>query len=176
MHFKLPNKYYFIKTLDTNLIKKQDKNTGIIYRDYTVKSYNKKLILKFNELCKKKNIKFFIANNIKLAKQLNLSGAYIPSFNKSMSHLCYNFQVNFTILGSAHNIKEMRIKEKQKVNTIFISSIFKKNRNFLGLNKFKLLSNLTRNRVVALGGVSIKNIKKLKLTKSIMFAGISFFE
>ena len=52
----------------------------------------------------------------------------------------------------------------------------KKNKNFLGINKLKLLLNLTSKRVVVLGGVSKKNIKKLKLFNNIEFAGISYFE
>ena len=82
----------------------------------------------------------------------------------------------FNVIGSAHNIKEIKIKEIQKVDKIFISSIFKKNKNYLGINKFKLMSNLTQKKVVALGGVSKENIKKLKLLKSEEFAGISFFK
>ena len=47
--------------------------------------------------------------------------------------------------------------------------------NFLGLNKFNLLSNYSRKDVIALGGVSKQNIKVINLTKSIGFAGISYF-
>ena len=79
-------------------------------------------------------------------------------------------------MGSAHNLKEIRVKEKQKVRIIFISSIFKENQNFLGLNKFKLISNLSRMKIIALGGISKNNKKLVKLTKSIGYAGISYFE
>ena len=82
----------------------------------------------------------------------------------------------FDIIGSAHNLKEIRIKEKQKVKKIVISSLFKKNKNFLGINKYKSLTNLTQKNVVALGGISKSNIKKLRLLKNSNFAGISFFE
>jgi len=80
------------------------------------------------------------------------------------------------MLGSAHNNKEIKLKEKQLVKILFLSSIFKKNKNYLGTNKFKLLSKLTNKRVVALGGVSNKNLKQLKLLKCFGFAGISYFE
>ena len=74
------------------------------------------------------------------------------------------------------NIKEIKIKETQLVNIIFLSSLFKKNKNYLGINKFKLVANLTKKKVVALGGVSKKNRNKLKLLKNSEFAGISYFE
>jgi len=175
MHSQLPYKYYFINTFDTNLINKQDKETAIIYRNYKNLKNEKELILKIKNICKKKGIKFFIANNIKLAVNLNLDGAYIPSFNKNFSHLNYNFRKNFLLIGSAHNLKEIRIKELQKVRAIFISSLFKRNKNYLGVNRFKSISKLTKKIIVALGGVSKENLKKIKLTKCRFFAGISFF-
>ena len=108
--------------------------------------------------------------------KLKLDGAYIPSFNKDTRHLSYSLTKNFIILGSAHNNKEIKLKQKQLVKIIFLSSIFKKNKNYLGINKFKLLSKLTYLKVIALGGVSNMNLKKLKLTDCFGFAGISFFE
>ena len=176
MHYQLPSKYYFINTLDTNLINKQDKETAIIYRNYKNLKNEKELILKIKNICKKKGIKFFIANNIKLAFNLNLDGAYIPSFNKNFSHLNYNFRKNFLLIGSAHNLKEIRIKELQKVQAIFISSLFKRNKNYLGVNRFKSISKITKKIIIALGGISKENLKKIKLTKCRFFAGISFFE
>ena len=134
------------------------------------------LILKIKKYCKIKNVKFYLSNNIKLAIKLDLDGVYIPSFNKSTKHLAFSLKKKFNIIGSAHNIKEIKIKEIQNVSSIFISSLFKKNKNYLGINKFKLVSNLTKKKVIALGGVSKKNINKLKLLKSLEFAGISFFE
>ena len=71
---------------------------------------------------------------------------------------------NLLLLGSAHNVYEMRTKELQNVNAIFLSSIFKKNKNYLGINKFKSLSLLSNKPVIALGGISDNNFKKLALT------------
>ena len=170
------NKYYFINKFDTNNINNQDKQTAIIYRNYSLNIKNEDLILKIKNHCKKKRIKFYLSNNIKLALKFNLDGAYIPSFNKNTNHLAYSYKKNFDLVGSAHNQKEIRIKERQGVNKIFISSLFKKNKNFLEINKFKLLSKMTRLDVVALGGISKKNLKKLSLLYDPDFAGISYFE
>ena len=169
-------KYYFINKFETNNINKQDKQTIIIYRNYNLKKIDEKLIVKIKNYCSKKTYKFYLANNIKLAIKLNLNGAYLPAFNNNFKHLSYTFRKNFKIIGSAHNIKEIRIKEKQRVNKIILSSLFKKNKNFLGINKFKLLAKYTDKEVVALGGISKNNIKKLGLLKNLNFAGISFFE
>ena len=175
MHNKTLNRYYFIKKFDQSHIDKQDKKTIIIFRNYN-QQIDKKLILSIKKYCKKKGNKFLISNNIKLAIQLNLDGIYIPSFNKDKKHLSYSFKKSFIILGSAHNIYEIRTKELQGVNAIFLSSIFKKNKNFLGIQKFKLLASLTKKKIIALGGISKKNLRKLNLINCDGFAGISFFE
>ena len=175
MHNKILNKYYFINKFDQSHIDKQDKETTIIFRNYDQK-IDKKLILRLKNYCKKKGNKFLLSNNIKLAINLNLDGVYIPSFNKDKKHLSYSLRKNFIILGSAHNIYEMRIKELQNVDKIFLSSIFKKNKNYLGVYKFKLFSLFSNKKIIALGGVSLKNLKQLNLTNCLEFAGISFFE
>ena len=176
MHINIIRKYYFIDKFETVNIDKQDKQTTIIYRNYSTKEPNVKLILKIKNYCKKKGIKLYLSNNIKLANKLDLNGAYIPSFNKNTKHLAFSLKKKFELIGSAHNLKEIRIKEIQNVNKIFISSIFKKNKNFLGINKFKLISKYTKKEIVALGGISKKNLGKLKLLINNEFAGISYFE
>ena len=176
MHKNFYTKYYFINSLDTIIAKNLDRSTTIIYRNYNQDELDEDLILKFKKFCRKLNIKFILSNNVKLSLKLNLDGAYIPSFNKRFEHLAYSYPKNFLILGSAHNLKEIRIKEIQKVNLIFISSLFKQNKNFLGINKFKILNNYTKKKIIALGGVSKTNIKKLNLLSCFGFAGISYFE
>jgi len=168
-------KYYFINKFDTNNINKQDKRTIFIYRNYNSK-VNESIILKIKKECKKNSNKFYLSNNVKLAIKLNLDGAYIPAFNKSLNHLSYSMRKNFSIIGSAHNFKEIKIKEKQKVEKIVLSSLFKRNKNYLGIYKFKLLSKFTKKKVVVLGGISKKNIKQVKLLGISQIAGISFFE
>ena len=156
MHTKLLTKYYFINTLDTNNLQKQDSDTIIIYRNYSSSNININKLLKLKNFLRRNGNKFFLANNFKLALKLGLDGVYIPSFNREFNHLAYSNIINFTIIGSAHNLKEIRIKELQQVRNIFLSSVFKKNKNYLGLNKFKILDKYTKKNVVALGGISKK--------------------
>ena len=154
---------------------KLDNYTAVIYRNYKDR-FNLKEIIKIKEYCKKKRIRFYISNSYKIALKLGLDGAYIPSFNKNFGHLNFCTKPSFSILGSAHNLKEIRIKEKQGVKFIFISSVFKKNKNYLGTYRFRILKNLTRIKVVALGGFSKTNKKKINLLKCSGFSGISYFE
>ena len=175
MHKNLPKQYYFIKKFDKKNLENQSSETAIIYRNYS-KKINKYEILKLREFCIKKKLRLFLSNNFKLALKLNLNGVYLPSFNKSFNHLNFKFKKKFIILGSAHNLKEIRIKELQKVDGIFISSVFKRNSNYLGLLKFLNLSYLSKKKIIALGGINKKNIKLLSIIKIWGFAGISYFE
>ena len=175
MHNFNLKKYYFINQFKKNNIDNLDNNTALIFRNYKKKNHLKEII-KIKNYCKNKGIKFFLSNNIKLSIKLNLNGAYIPSYNKSFKHLSYLFKKEFELIGSAHNLKEIRIKELQQVKSIFLSSVFKKNKNYLGINKFKIKTKLTKRKIIALGGVSKENLKKLKLLKCDGFSGISYFE
>jgi len=175
MHNYLPKKYYFISKFDKNHIDKLDELTTLIYRNYAT-DINKNLLITIKNYCKIKKIKFLLSNNIQLAINLNLDGAYIPSFNSNKKHLAYSYKKKFILLGSAHNIKEIRTKELQQVDAIFLSSLFKHNKNYLGINRFKLLTLITKKKTIALGGISNKNLKLMNLINCHGFAGISIFE
>lgn len=153
------------------------KNYNVIFRNYKNKM-NLKSILEFKKKCKIKKLKFYLADNIKLAIQAKLDGVYIPSYNKSLNLNNFkNLAKNFVILGSAHNIKELKIKEKQGVNFIFLSPLFltKDYKNTLDIIKFNLLSKISKKPIIALGGIRKKNLNKIKLINAIGFSGITFF-
>ena len=175
MHTSKLKKYYFINKLNLKNLNKLNKNVSVIYRKYTG-NINEKEIIDIKNVCKKQKRKFFISNNIKLAVRLSLDGVYLPSFNKSFKHNVYKTKKNFQIIGSAHNIKEIREKEAQGVEIIFIASLFKKKKTWLGINRFNLLSKCTNRKVIALGGISKQNIRKINMLSISGFAGISFFE
>ena len=76
-----------------------------------------------------------------MAIKLDLDGAYIPSFNNKIKHLAFSYKKNFLIIGSAHNNKEIKIKERQKVEVLFLSSLFKNNKNYISLETTGLMMN-----------------------------------
>lgn len=176
MHNDLPKFFCFINQFDKNHIRKLDKKIAIIYRNYS-QNNDKKLILEIKNFCKKIRRKIFISKDIKLAEKLNLDGVYLPSFYKSLNTR-KKFKKNFYIIGSAHSVSEIRIKEKQGAQLIFISPIFKikKTNKFLNAIKFNLLALKTKKKVIALGGINSSNINKLRNTNSFGFAAISYFK
>ena len=174
MHFNL---FCFINDFDFNLINNLPKTTSIIFRNYN-NPLNINSLIKTKDLCKKKQNKLYLANNIKLALKLNLDGVYIPSFNKDYKIKTFNFKKKFKILGSAHNLKEIRTKELQKVEYLFLSPLFlsKKNKTELGIYRFMNLSKKTKRRIICLGGINKDNLKKNKLIKPYGIAAISYFQ
>ena len=84
MHLNSSELYTFIDDICENKILNLKNNYNVIFRNYH-KKVDLKKILKIKKICKKKRIKFYLANNPKLALQANLDGVYIPSFNKSLN-------------------------------------------------------------------------------------------
>ena len=171
-----PKIYCFINKFNLTELLKLSNNINLIYRNYD-KQDDIKTILKLRDFCRKTGNKLFISNHIKLALNLKLNGIYVPSFNKKINYnYIYNKPKKFSIIGSAHNIKEILIKERQGCEEIFISSIFQnqKSKKFLGITKFNLLASKTKLKIIALGGINEKNYKKLKSTRSNGFASISW--
>ena len=171
------NIYYFKEKFDKNEILSLDKKINIIYRNYEEKSIEK-VIKELSVYCKLLGKKLYLSNNIKIAQRYNLDGLYIPSFNKNLNFHNKNLKNNFKIIGSAHNIKEIKIKEKQGCKEIFISPIFynPKNKSFLEIVKFNNLNLTTTAKTIALGGMNEKNLRKLRSTKVIGFAAISWIK
>ena len=155
---------------------KLEKNISLIWRNKS-KVNDKLEIIKTSEFCKKNNFDFYISNNIRLAIKLKLKGVYISANNYK---LVYNYNAlfkDFKIIGSAHNLKEIRIKKNQNVEELFFAPVFKKKTNqALGIYKLKHLFDSFKKDKIALGGINKKNVKLLKLVNFSGFAGITYFE
>ena len=157
------NIYYFINEFDKNEIEKLSSNISIIYRNYEKKK-NYTELKDLVTLCKKKRRKIYISNDLKSAIQFNFNGIYIPSFNKNLSFKNIS-RNNLEIIGSAHNFEELKTKEKQGCSIIFLSPVFENNKKkkFLGIVKASYLKNHSKSKIVFLGGINSKTLKKCKL-------------
>ena len=169
--------YHFIDDFKEKDIENFPKNIALIYRNYEKKP-SKLLVTKIRNYCKKKKIKFYLANDYKMAVNLNLDGVYLPSFNKKIIFNIFSKRKNFLILGSAHNIQEIITKQKQGCKLIFLAPIFKvnKKKHFLGISKFNQLAFNKKIKFIALGGINNSNIKKINLLNCYGFAGISWIK
>ena len=80
------------------------------------------------------------------------------------------------ILGSAHNLKELK-KKKGKCKPNFLSPLFAtKNKKPIGLNRFRNIAKYTQNHKIALGGINSKHMTKLNLTNAKGFASINYIK
>ena len=130
MQKKFSQLYCFVDEYNYINLTNLNKNINIIYRNYK-KNIDISILILIKKFCKKNNLKFYLSNNIKLALKYRLDGLYIPSFNKQVNYTKYAIPNKFHIIGSAHNIKEISIKEKQGCKLIFLSPIFEtKKKNF----------------------------------------------
>jgi len=176
MHKFLPEFYIFLDQYNSKIFKNKNKNIGIIYRNYKDRNRENQL-KKIARACKKKGYKLFVSNDIKLAHRFKADGIYIPSFNKTKKFLNLE-KKNIIILGSAHNQKEISEKILQNCKAIFLSPLFQveKSKNYLGLHRFNYLSIKNKIKIYALGGVSERNVRKLKLLSICGFGGIRIFK
>ena len=176
MHTIFPKFFVFLDQYDDQIFKNNNINIGIIYRNYNAEKREKELI-KIAKACKENRNQLFVSNDIKLAIKVKAEGIYIPSFNKVKGFANLE-KKNIKILGSAHNQKEIHRKILQNCSTVFLSPLFyvKKSKNFLGLHQFNYLSYKNKINLLALGGISENNIRKLKLVYTKGFGGIRIFK
>ena len=171
------NYYLFIENtriLNLNLIKIR-KKFNIIYRNLKLKEQIKDLT-NFRRNCKKNGIKFYIANDTILLTKLKADGLYISAHNKNL--LLNRFaEKGFDIIGSAHNQKEINIKEKQGCKTVIFSRLFETNYSYkkghLGVRKFNTIYLRSKLELVPLGGIDEKNLNKMSSIISESFACLS---
>ena len=176
MHKNLPNFFIFLDEYNSKIFKNKNINIGIIYRNYKDRKRENQLI-KIAKACKKKRYQLFVSNDIKLAHKVKADGIYVPSFNKTKKFSNLE-KKNLIIIGSAHNQKEIHTKITQNCKAVFLSPLFlvKKTKTFLGLHKFNYLSCMNKINIMPLGGITERNISKLKLLSSKGFGGIQIFK
>ena len=163
--FIIKNKYFLIiesiKDIDLKNIKIRNK-FFIVYRNH---KKNDKIndLHKFRKICKLKAIKFYVANNMNLAKLVSSDGLYISSFNKDLKYLNYKSS-NFEIIGSAHNYKEISFKIRQGCSLIFFSKLFLVNYDkaapYMGVIKFNNFLKFSK-QLIPLGGIKYQNLNQL---------------
>ena len=175
--FIIKNKYFLIiesiKDIDLKNLKKRNK-FFLIYRN-NEKNDNFNDLLKFRRVCKSRAIKFYVANDIKLAILLKSDGLYLSAFNKELKFLNFK-KKNFDIIGSAHNFKEISNKIKQGCSFILLSKLFlvdyDRKSPSLGVVKFNKFSKVSK-ILIPLGGIKIKNLNHLNNVFSDGFALLS---
>ena len=175
--FIIKNKYFLIiesiKDINLKNIKIRNKFFIIYRNNKIIDKFND--LLRFRQICRSKSIKFYIANNLKLAVSLNSDGIYISSYNKKLNYLNFK-RNNFEIIGSAHNYREIIVKIKQGCSSVLLSKLFlvdyNKSAPYLGILKFNNFSKISR-KIIPLGGIKSHNLNQLNNVSCEGFALLS---
>lgn len=171
MIFKQKLKFYvFLDDINiiikTNLLKLKNVNIIIDNDRIEIASHRFIEIIKF---AKKNKIPFYIKNNYQIAVRYQFNGVFLTSDNKS-SIKPMLLKKEIRTLGSAHNQIEYYRKNQQNCETIMLSPIFYNNKysinKILGIIKFSLLTLNWKRKICALGGINVKNIKMIDVTKA----------
>ena len=101
--------FYFGNSIDnrikTNLLKY--KNISYVFEW----NNDKENLLKVKNYCKRINIRFYLSNNINLAKIIKVDGIHIKADNKKLVYINKN---KFDIIGTAHNQLDFYFKKQQE--------------------------------------------------------------
>ena len=173
---KINNKK-FLETLDLVF-----KTKRISFFQLRLKKQNTKKILnigkKIKKLCNKNRVKLIVNDDPMLAKKINSDGCHIGQSDSTV--LNARKIINKKIIGvTCHNSKKLIKKAiKEKVDYIAIGSFYtsktKKTKFKANIKLLKAAKKMTKIPIVAIGGINLKNYKKLLLNKANFLAISSY--
>jgi thiamine monophosphate synthase len=167
--------YYFPKEFNIDNLKKliKYKNISVIFG---FKNHSQKEFSETIEFCKKRKISFYLINDFKMAIKYGAKGVFLTSDFKRQIFRGVTLK-NMDIIGSAHNQLEYFIKNRQMCSKLTLSPIFKNIKyscnKILKVVRFNLICYGWKIKLIALGGINYKNLKKINMTK---VKGIGFRE
>jgi thiamine monophosphate synthase len=173
-------KFYFFTSYINDLIIKnilKFKSIAIIYKPEPCRSINYQQLDNIRKFSKSYKIPLIIIDDIKLVTKYKADGFFISSNNKKAYNFSYYMKKNISIMGSAHNTMEYFIKIRQGCNKIMLSPIFYNKKyslnKILGVIKYNLISRDWTRKTIALGGINLNNLKKIKMTNATSVAFVS---
>ena len=147
----------------------------VILRDYDF-SGRKALALTLKKICKKQGLRLLIAGDFDLAKKVKADGVHLPE-HMLFEYFTYGQLKNFPLITAAcHNRKSLHRAMTIGVDAAIVSPVFKTNSHVgvagIGVHVFSRLINRCGLSVVALGGISCRNVGQLKGLDIAAIAGI----
>ena len=106
---------------------------------------------------------------------LKADGIYISAYNKKLEYLNL-IKLGFSLIGGAHNFKEIHQKKNQGCRKVIVSQLFKVSGKpkgkVYGIIKFNNFHFFYKN-IIPLGGIKSHNINKLKMLNAKAFTIMS---
>jgi len=186
---KINNKFIYL--ISPNKIKNQNfynQLTNILKLNKTfffqlrLKKENekKKIIIgrKIQKICKKYKVKFIINDNPFLAKKLNADGCHLGQKDMKISKVRKLLKNKIIGITCHNSLKLVKKAVDEKVNYIALGAFYptktkkvKYRANIQILTSVKKITNIP---IVAIGGIKLKNYKKLLLNKANFLAISSY--
>jgi thiamine-phosphate pyrophosphorylase len=161
-------------------IKRLPKGAGVIFRHYQVPN-RKEIAQELVLLCRPRRIKFLVADDWRLAMQINADGVHLPE------HALQNWKgcgsgvgsKNLLITAAAHSQKSLWAAARVGVNAVLVSPVFPTASHSekvpLGLTRFANMCRVSPVPVYALGGITENNLTRLQNCGCVGVAGIGLF-
>ena len=168
--------YFFCDAMNNEIINKIHKMKNIVFvlniNDKDTNDFNNKLSIV--QFLRRKKIQFLLYNNFQKCIKYQANGVFLDSKNKSILRPML-LKKKFSVIGAAHNQLEYIYKSKQSCQEVMLSPIFENSKyspnKILNIIKFNNISNHWKEKIIALGGLNLKNINKIQMTK---IGGIGF--
>lgn len=121
---------------------------------------------KIGALCKQYGVPFIINDNIEIAVESNADGVHVGQDDMAVADVRRLVGSQMIIGVSAHTVEEALEAEKNGADYLGVGSVFststKKNVNTMSFDMLKSICAAVRIPVVAIGGISSKNIMQLQ--------------
>ena len=164
--------YYFRieKLLDSGIKIIQFRSKNLKSKDYS------RISRKIYNICKKYDASYIINDYSNFSLNKYCDGIQLTSNNlKEIRKM--NLDKRYILIGSCHNIDEIKICNNLEINLILISPVFStSNKTGIGWKKFKELVNESKIPVFALGGLKYPDdIENVKINGGVGIAASKYF-
>ena len=164
--------YYFRieKLLDSGIKIIQFRSKNLKSKDYS------RISRKIYNICKKYDASYIINDYSNFSLNKYCDGIQLTSNNlKEIRKM--NLDKRYILIGSCHNIDEIKICNNLNINLILISPVFStSNKTGIGWKKFKELVNESKIPVFALGGLKYPDdLENVKINGGVGIAASKYF-
>ena len=131
---------------------------------------------KFYNICKKYDASYIINDYLNFNSNKYCDGIQLTSNNlKNIKK--FNLDKRYILIGSCHNIDEIKICNNLEINLILISPVYStSNKSGIGWKKFKELVDESKIPVFALGGLKYpEDIENVKINGGVGIAASKYF-
>ena len=164
--------YYFRieKLLDSGIKIIQFRSKNLMSKDYS------RISRKIYNICKKYDASYIINDYSNFSLNKYCDGIQLTSNNlKEIRKM--NLDKRYILIGSCHNIDEIKICNNLEINLILISPVFStSNKTGIGWKKFKELVNESKIPAFALGGLKYPDdLENVKINGGVGIAASKYF-